>query len=1336
MTEYADRISLAAGDELKLEFHTSERQKYIQRAVVEEMIGKGTSCLTYIVRLFTDETSSVRMIMKEFYPVSEKGKFEIRRTGTKLLVSEETKNSVEYRNMQKAFWRAYQLQTNLSDSAAMEVMVRPYHMTKYGDSFYILSDMHLGKIVTQSKLQSLSDKLWLMYRTAEAIHLLNEQGYLYIDLNPSNVLWIPSQQSVKLFDVDSIVPWNNLDSVHSIRATYPYIPPEMEELNEWFDVNKTAFLKPSWDVYCLGLIFFQLIFGRMPTDEDLQTGYGSEYEINQILRQQGYENHAAEQLMRKILFRALNRKFRIRYPSSMEMCKDLNQLKKMLDAEEFIPKKEYANANYMIQSYHILDKWPVYEAALNENGQEVLDVAICGKQPIREYLFKAVFSCVHMPGKKLRIRLYAEDAVEFMENMKKENPALVRTIHIYYEDKCVWNETDRVTAGPEICKEPMAEIRLYKKSREDMLANNARFMKKIKSKYLLLLWDGTDDKMQLEQIVPKGTIMPAINFNKTFCYDEKLFGTKIMEWAMNVHTFYCRGTYERMPREKIRESFEKDVYSLDSSMRSALSIRYKLGTLGIGKECSKPGEEFYRRVFAMDEEQSEKIIGMLTGLEHLSWSAFMVINGWDTPTDAEIEQYSFVGDNDFKDKKHKLHPCMVAARSENVLKLLDKKEWNKKDLSRTLPKELDDLDLTSLKLHRMAGKKMKKIRPEIKQMFEKLERQIRNYENERLRESFQWLVSVNDRVFAGESNAEIVWNQAMEQLSQICDEVCKYNQEIHDSLKELDRRMKVVHEYNAYHNYKQSDEDIIRGIPGILSDNCIQTIIRPYLPGKNNHWKNILAALFLEPKELFFISTDDEEVDIEFYREFLRFRGSGTKVLLSRLEDITQVKDGTIIDITGLDEDNINWICSYDGLSGRQRVAVANRKLVGIDNPMIEMYARKIHLTVEEIFYLFEVYMDSDKKDNPVLGLSSRYHGIWNTYTEVGPQKWKKFIEQLAYIEKKNIVALKKVDKGRNVLYRTVPVNGRALVLTGMDIVFSACQEKGLITFYRIPDEEDDLPAEFATDSKLVAQILEELVATSEREPLKHKYFLTECCKNGKEMQEGEKYYQIKDKTLYVDLCCENYSTTDLSGHGQWETRTLMEGLRILEKNGFEENSFRQNLIQNLQIKSTATGIQVSFKYASDAVKECLQKEENILKAMIYFKCLGMGIFDDLNINSEFTWCVDADDIFGKDEIKHKIDIIGTKDMKTYFISVGMQENEKEKIAKMKYYADYLGMDGQAIYVSSDVPEDTEYTEEIKPGEKEKWLRGIEYINRTSINEGILGTTIRKIVEKKEEINI
>lgn len=255
MNELKDRISLNAGDVLKLKFYAQEGQIYTQKAVVEEKIGSGASCLTYIIRLFTDEQNSSRMIMKEFYPVSEKADFQIQRDKTRLCVSEETANNKVYRDMLEGFQRAYTMQMELSDSKAMEVMVRPYHMAEYGDSYYILSDMHLGTILAHSQIDSLSDKLWLIYRTAEAVQLLNEQGYLYIDLNPSNILWIPSQQSVKLFDVDSIVPWRALDKIHNIRVTYPYIPPELEQLNEWFDVNKTTFLKPSWDVYCLGLIF-------------------------------------------------------------------------------------------------------------------------------------------------------------------------------------------------------------------------------------------------------------------------------------------------------------------------------------------------------------------------------------------------------------------------------------------------------------------------------------------------------------------------------------------------------------------------------------------------------------------------------------------------------------------------------------------------------------------------------------------------------------------------------------------------------------------------------------------------------------------------------------------------------------------------------------------------------------------------------------------------------------------------------------------------------------------------------------------------------------------------
>ena len=1331
MAEPKDRISLQIGDELELKFHAGGGQKYTQKAVVEERIGSGASCLTYIVRLFADEKNSSRMIMKEFYPVSGREKFQIQRSGTGLLVSEETKNNKAYQRMLDGFRRAYRTQTELSDSRAMEVMVRPYHMAEYGDSCYILSDMHLGTILARSHVETLSDKLWLMYRTAEAVQLLNEQGYLYIDLNPSNILWIPSQQSVKLFDVDSIVPWGDLDEVHSIRVTYPYTPPELEELNEWFDVNKSVFLKPSWDVYCLGLVFFELLMGRFPTEQDLKPEY--EYEADRICRRHGCEDPEAAALIRRILERSLSGKFRMRYPSAKEMCLDLNRLKKMLDAQEFIPKKEYVRANYMMQSYHILDKWPVYEYTLNEDGQEVLDIAICGKQPVREPFFKAAFSCVHMPGMKLRIRLCSDDAAEFMEKLKRENPALPRTVHIYLENKCIWGESDRIAAGPLICEKPMAEIRLYEKSRDEMLADDAAFIRKIESRYLILLWNDTGDEIRIQDARRQKTVIPPVtDAGKCSCYDEKLFGTKIMKRALNVHAFYYRGTHERASWEEIRASFENNVYNMESSMRCALSVRYKLGAAGVGKECENPGEEFYRRVFAAGE-RTENLAYILSDLEHLSWCAYMVINGWDLPTDSELEEYAFTGENDFKEIERRLHPCLRASRPGNRLKQLGKKQWDSQKLSGKVRSELDDLELTCLKLHRTALRKTREIRPEVNALCDRLERRLGRWADERLQEAFRWLVTVRERVFAGESNAELVWNQAMDQLLRLCGEIRRYDRGVREELKLLDIKMRVVHEYNACHDYKKSDEDIVRGIPGLLSEGKIRIIVRPYLPGRENHWKNILSTLFLEPEETMFIPVDGDGIDVDFYSEFLRSRGCSTRISVCGMEDTACAGKDCAVDVTGLDAEKLDGISRYPALRGRQRIMVKNRKLLGLDNPAVEMYAREIHLTVEEVFYLFGAYMDSDRKENAILGLSSRYHGIWNAYKEIGPRGWKKLIEQLARAEKEKTVIFTGGDRGRNKAYMTQPVSGRALILTGLDLVFAGCLENGLISAYRLPGEEDDLPVEFSTESVNAAAVLKRLSAEADRDPLRHRYVFERNEKKMQAMQETQNCYLIRDRSLYADIFCKGHTASESAEESRASAELIAGGLRRLEEHGLRGSGGRQNLIQKLQIVTEEDGTRVIFKYASEAVKACLQREGNILEAMIYFTCLEMGIFDDLNINSEFSW---NRAMSGKDDgyiVNNEIDIIGTKNMKTYFISAKMAVPETAHLTEIKYFADHFGIDGQAVLVTSNSRTADEAVQGADGRAERSRLMGVEYINRTVIDEGRLGDAIRKITEQREE---
>ena len=106
--------------------------------------------------------------------------------------------------------------------------------------------------------------------------------------------------------------------------------------------------------------------------------------------------------------------------------------------------------------------------------------------------------------------------------------------------------------------------------------------------------------------------------------------------------------------------------------------------------------------------------------------------------------------------------------------------------------------------------------------------------------------------------------------------------------------------------------------------------------------------------------------------------------------------------------------------------------------------------------------------------------------------------------------------------------------------------------------------------------------------------------------------------------------------------------------------------------------------------------------------------------------------IFYLNVCNNEIDIIGTKNMKTYFISAKMTVPETGDLTEIKYFADHFGIDGQAVLVTSNCRTADEAVQGADGRAKRSSLMGVKYINSTVIDEGRLGEAIREITEQKE----
>lgn len=1180
-----ERIPLKKGEVLHLKLKDSRGETYFQEAEIEEFLDGGGSCLSYIVNLQKDNRHSSRMIMKEFYPIIQG--VEIRREGKKLKFITDEKTRWQICAAKLRFEESYEMQNRLSGSDAMEIMVKPYQMAEYGDSLYLLSETNKGQVLSSVEFQNFSQKIWVIYRLAEAVQLLHEQGYLYMDIKPKNILWIESQQIVKLFDVDSLIPYKNLEDVHEMYVTEPYVAPEKKHLDKWFEYKKKDYLRPSWDIYCLGLLLFELIFERFPTKEDQETRWGKAGELERICEQNGYDDSVCD-LIKDILKHSFNHSFVARYKKVQEMCEALNELKVRVDARAFITKKEFVRANATMKAYYMLDRWPIYKYGKKREGdRDILDVSIIGEHGMREEFVKAIYSCVHMLNTTLRLRIYAPDVREFWTKLEEKNPLLGETIRLFLNGKETVRELNK-----SVCLEPIAEIYLYEKKDVVRLQSDyiillegksecRSIVRRIQEKYkenhqklIAYLDDGTNYLQAEGQL-----LVPISLTDKCSYYDEKLLKSELLQRALHVHALYYRDNHKRATWNEIREDFESNIYSIESSMRSALTVKYKLSSIGLDADNKSIANIYFEKVLAKDQDAKERF-DQLAALEHVSWSSFLIINGWNVPTKKQIEEYAFVGRNDFKEKKMHLHPCLVESRPGRGLA-----EWSHKDWEEALENvdamaALDGLDRLSVELHHVAGKKVPEAVKKVDNLMESLGELVMKYYAEELFKAFNWLGLIRDRIFAGKNAVEAVWKQAKANFQSALQKLEISNPQFEELLARIDLEMRVIHEYYAFHDYKESDEAMIYGIPYILGGEKTKCVMRPYISGIQNRWKNLLLSLYLEPEELIFISKERNEAEMKFYQHFLHERGIRTKVSMRDTEIAPEDKQSTVWDVTGWQSGN------YRRRENEIYAALLDGEITGLPNYVRGTFTRDIHLNVKEIFELFGVNFYMDPKEEIALSLGGCYQKIWAAYQNIPLNLWKRLTEKLTQLEKEKLYVLPMEKETETQIYWTIPVNGRAIIDAQIHKVLMNCKKEGFVEEYFLPGEEDELSVWIKTKSAGIFAILNQLIQLANEEPLRHQFY----------MEQGAEWL-IKDKSLYTSCDVDE---------------ELENVLRILEEHG-KDRTRQQVILQNLKVKN---GI-CTFKYANEGVKNCLQSKDMILDVVLYYACLNTELFDDIEIGME-----------------------------------------------------------------------------------------------------------------------
>lgn len=655
---------------------------------------KGSTCLVYEGHM--EDTRGIivdnEVIVKEFYPASNlEDKFDIKREEERLVVSDKTKKDSEYKMRLRQFEAGFKMQKKLSKSDMMEILVKPYFYGAYGDSYYLVSDIHLGKSMEKVVFSSLREKLLAAICVTDTISMLHESGYIMIDFKPENLLWVEATKRNKivyLMDIDSVLSYENMEQIQyqDIRYSEVYVAPQLKQFIQicrtepyQFRDKRRIYLTPKINTYSIGVYLFELLFGRIPKKDDYK-------KIEQILKEEYISSDNAintdinlkeKEVLKKIakiLRKALSQRPLHQYSSAPKLLEDLNEAYEILTSNLYIPRRQMEKANAAFATYNLLEKHPLYlyssegeytgfneqcrsnHLPIEKKKLQILDITIVGSHSsMRKAMLQNVISIGQMLDSKLKIHLMAEDTGKFWRQFTRENPELKNIVAWSQNGESVHSDMDSF-----LTDEPFAYIDCIQC--QDIREEQKKINRLVEQgcRYFVLLEEEEEKNSKLTESLAK-TIAKKQREEEYFIgYLQYDFSSHFVNEETEKKydddiTLYPISAYN------LSDTYHENIYK-EKVFKMALKIHeYYLGEYEISKNREKIlAKQLYQDMYSMEASErtavhslyklasigiydktwsnmrefesmitgkDESVFSKLSWLEHRSWVAYMVTHG-------------------------------------------------------------------------------------------------------------------------------------------------------------------------------------------------------------------------------------------------------------------------------------------------------------------------------------------------------------------------------------------------------------------------------------------------------------------------------------------------------------------------------------------------------------------------------------------------------------------------------------------------------------------------------------------------------------------------------------